>query len=207
MLFSTDSNGRIFELDPAKEGPKITLLAQTRESLATRMLLQGTDLYVATSNIAKLFRLTDAQGKDGSYESPVKDTKMVSKWGTLAWQADLPAGSTLEFYTRAGNSDRPDPTWSDWAGPYRKSEGEVIQSPPARFLQWKAVFKSENGQGPDLSEVTVSYLNQNLPPQVRSVTAPSRRARLLSRPVSSLPCSTKGSASISCAWTSSTSGP
>jgi hypothetical protein len=171
VLFSTDSNGRIFELDPTKDGPKVTLLAQTRETLATRILLQGTDLYVATSNIAKLFRLTGGPGKEGSYESSVKDTKFISKWGNLTWRADAPSGSTLEFYTRSGNSDRPDHTWSDWAGPYKKAEGETIQSPSARFLQWKAVFKSSNDKGPDLSEVTVSYLNQNLPPQVRSVSA------------------------------------
>lgn len=180
VLFSTDSNGRIFELDPAREGPKITLLAQTRESLATRLMLQGTDVYVATSNIAKLFRLTGGQGKEGSYESSVKDTKFVSKWGTLAWRAEVPSGSTLEFFTRSGNSDHPDNTWSDWAGPYRKTEGEVIQSPSARFLQWKAAFKSDNANGPDLSEVTVSYLNQNLPPQIRSVNAISAGDRSVS---------------------------
>ena len=185
VLFSTDSNGRIFELDPAIEGPKVTLLAQTRETLATRLLLQGTDLYVATSNIAKLFRLTGGQGKEGSYESSVKDTKFISKWGTLAWRADAPSGSTLEFFTRSGNSDRPDSTWSDWAGPYKKSEGEVIQSPSARFLQWKAVFKSDKDNGPDLSEVTVSYLNQNLPPQVRSVSAISAGDRAVSSGTSS----------------------
>ncbi len=169
VLFSTDSNGRIFELDPAREGPKVTLLAQTRETLATRLLLQGSDLYVATSNIAKLFRLAGGAGKEGTYESPVKDTKFVSNWGNLAWRAASFSGSSLEFFSRSGNSERPDHTWSDWAGPYRKPEGEAIQSPAARFLQWKAVFKAEGENGPDLSEVTVSYLNQNLPPQVRSV--------------------------------------
>ena len=170
VLFSTDSNGRIFELDPSKEGPKVTLLAQTRETLATRILLNGPDVYVATSNIAKLFRLTNELGKDGSYESPVKDTKFISKWGNISWRAELPAGSKLELFTRSGNSGRPDQTWSDWVGPYSKQpEGEPIQSPAARFLQWKAVFKSSGKSGPDLSEVTASYLNQNLPPQIKSV--------------------------------------
>jgi hypothetical protein len=173
VLFSTDSNGRIFELDPSQEGPKVTLLTQTRETLATRLLLQGSDVYVATGNVAKLFRLTGDPGKEGSYESPIKDTKVISKWGTIAWRAEAPAGASLEFFTRAGNSERPDATWSDWAGPYRKSEGEAIQSPAARYLQWKAVFKSASGAGPDLSEVTISYLNQNLPPQIRSLTAVS----------------------------------
>jgi hypothetical protein len=169
ILFSTDSNGRIFDLVPSRDGQKLTLLTQTREALATRLLLAGPDLYIATSNIAKLFRLSTARQLTGSYESPVKDTKLVSNWGVLAWRAEVPPDANLEFYTRSGNSERPDQTWSDWAGPYRKAEGSPILSPPARYLQWKAVFRASGAAGPSLNDVTVAYLNQNLPPQVRSL--------------------------------------
>ena len=169
VLFSTDSNGRIFDLAATPDRPEVTLLAQTKESLASRLLLQGSDLYVATSNIAKLFQISSTISKEGSYESPVKDTKLVSKWGNLAWKAELPAGAALEFYSRSGNSDRPDATWSDWSGPYKAAEGSAIQSPPARFIQWKVALKSTGDKGPELNEVTISYLNQNLPPQVRSL--------------------------------------
>jgi hypothetical protein len=169
VLFSTDSNGRIFDLVPSRDGQKLTLLTQTHEALATRLLLEGSDLYIATSNIARLFRIGTAAGREGSYESPVKDTKFVSNWGALAWRADAPAGSSVEFYTRSGNSERPDQTWSDWAGPYRKPEGSTVLSPPARYLQWKAVFRATGAARPALNEVTASYLNQNLPPQIRSL--------------------------------------
>jgi len=169
VVFSTDSKGRIFDLVPSQAGNKLTLLTETRESLASRLLLEGADVYVATSNIAKLFRLGANRGREGTYESPVKDTKFISRWGVLAWRADLPAAASLEFYTRSGNSDRPDQTWSDWAGPYRDSAHSVIQSPAARYLQWKVVFRAGSGAGPALDEVTASYLNQNLPPQVRSL--------------------------------------
>jgi sugar lactone lactonase YvrE len=194
VMFSTDSNGRIFELAPTKDGQRLTLLAQTRESLATRLLLQGPDLYIATSNIAKLFRVTEGSAKEGTYESPVRDTKFVSRWGKLAWGADLPAGSSLEFFSRSGNSDRPDQTWSDWAGPYKNPEGSPIQSPPARFLQWKAAFKSATGKGPDLNEVIVSYLNQNLPPLVRSVSVSTAGER--SSPAGSTSGSSGGAISV-----------
>lgn len=169
VLFSTDSNGRIFDLIPSRDGQKLTLLTQTREALATRLLLAGSDLYVATSNVAKLFRVGATPGREGSYESPVRDTKFVSNWGMLAWRADVPTGTSLDFYSRSGNSERPDQTWSDWAGPYRQPEGSAVLSPPARYLQWKAVFRAPTVPCPALNEVTVSYLSQNLPPQVRSL--------------------------------------
>lgn len=195
VLFSTDSNGRIFDLAATRDGQKVTLLTQTRETLASRMLLEGSDLYIATSNIAKLFRVAGAMGKEGSYESTVRDTKFVSRWGNLSWRAVTPAGSTLEFYTRSGNSERPDQTWSDWAGPYKGPEASPIQSPPARYLQWKAVLKSSGDHTPELNEVTVSYLNQNLPPQVRSVTVSGGGER--TSPTGSSSSSGSGSITVS----------
>lgn len=168
VLFSTDSNGRIFDLYPSRDGTKLTLLTETNETMATRLLLQGRDLYVATSNIAKLFRIGTATAREGSYESPVKDSKFISRWGVLSWRGEEPEGASFEFFTRSGNSDRPDGTWSDWAGPYRHPQGEAILSPPARYIQWKAVFHASSDRSPALDEVTLSYLNQNLPPQIHS---------------------------------------
>ena len=46
----------------------------------------------------------------------------------------------VTLFTRSGNTEKPDDTWTDWAGPYDRSEGQAIQSPAARFVQWKAVL-------------------------------------------------------------------
>jgi sugar lactone lactonase YvrE len=167
VLFSTDSNGRIFDMLPGRNAEKVTLLTETHESLATRLLLQGPDLFVATSNIAKLFRVASEFTEEGSYESPVKDTKFISRWGVLAWRGEMPTGTTLEFFTRSGNSERPDQTWSDWAGPFQNPNGNPVTSPPARYIQWKAVFHTSGANSPTLDDVTVSFLSQNLPPQIR----------------------------------------
>ncbi len=168
VLFSTDSNGRVFDLDPSREGQRLTLLAETHESLATRLLMQGPNLFVTTSNVAKVFRLGPNPTREGSYESPVKDTKIISRWGVLSRRAEVPPGTSLEFYTRSGNSDRPDATWGDWAGPYPNPDGNLILSTPARYIQWKAVFRASATATPVLDDVTVGYLNQNLAPQIHS---------------------------------------
>ena len=177
VLFSTDANGRIFDLTPGPDGQKLTLLTATQESLATRLILRGPDLYIATSNIGKLFRVGSTVGHEGSFESPVKDTKIISRWGTLTWRGEAPEGSAVEFYTRSGNSDRPDRTWSDWAGPYTNPNGSAITSPPARYLQWKATLRSANGASPVLNEATISYVNQNLPPLIRSLNVSTSSER------------------------------
>ena len=168
VLFSTDDNGRIFDLTPSREGSGLTLLAETREAMATRLLLEGGDLYAATASVAKLFRLGAHPGGEGTFESPVKDTKFVSHWGRLAWRGSTPSGTSLQFFTRAGNTDRPDPTWSDWQGPLSDANGSRIESPAARFIQWKAVLRGSGSGTPVLDDVTLSYLNQNLAPDIHT---------------------------------------
>jgi hypothetical protein len=170
VLFSTDANGHIFDLKPSPDGPKLTLLTETRESLPTRILPEGSDLFVATSNIAKLIQIGTTMGTEGTYESQVKDAGFISHWGEISWRAEVPAHCGLQFYTRSGNSARPDNTWSNWAGPYTNPPGSAIQSPPARYVQWKAVFHGSDGQSPSLVEVSLAYLNQNLPPEIRNLT-------------------------------------
>lgn len=168
IIFSTDSNGQIFELDPTQFGENLTLLTETHESVATRLMLEGNSLYIATSNVAKLFKMGSAPAREGRYESRVNDTKFISHWGAISWRGHSPAGSSIEFYTRSGNFSRPDKTWSAWAGPYREKDGSQISSPPARYIQWKAVFRGSESARPSLNEVSVAYLNQNLPPEIES---------------------------------------
>jgi outer membrane protein assembly factor BamB len=181
VLFSTDSSGRIFDLDPSRDGQKLTLVAETQESLATRLLLQDESLFVSTSSAAKLIRISAGLTREGTYESSVKDTKFVSRWGALAWRADVPAGTSLELYVRSGNSERPDGTWSDWTGPYHNSDGAPVSSAPAaRYVQWKAILRAQGSSTPTLDEVTLPYLTQNVAPQIRtfSVSTGTERTSL-----------------------------
>lgn len=185
VLFSTDANGHVFDLEPSADGPRLTLLTETRESLPTRILARGSDLFVATSNIAKLIQIGTRIGSGGTYESPVKDAKFISHWGEISWRAEVPDGCSLKFYTRSGNSERPDNTWSDWSTAYLNPAGNPISSTPARYIQWKAVFHGSGEETPQLSGVTISYLNQNLPPEIRSLTVTdgSERSSLAGSPI------------------------
>jgi hypothetical protein len=76
---------------------------------------------------------------------------------------------TVTFFTRSGNTDKPDDTWTDWAGPYDRAEGQAIQSPPARFVQWRAVLAT-TGAPAQVTSVTVAYLPRNSRPVVSSLT-------------------------------------
>ena len=172
VLIATDGRGRVYRLDADR---KATLVAETRESEALRLLAARNGMLVATGNLGKLYRLGE-QGVAGTFESPVHDATTVARWGRLSWQQQSCGGCEVAFRTRTGNTARPDMTWSDWSVPLRDGDGSAIASPNARFVQWKAEFKGTVQAGPALDSVRLAYLPQNTPPAVRSVTVSAQTA-------------------------------
>jgi hypothetical protein len=99
----------------------------------------------------------------------VHDAQMIATWGTISWRGTATGGNKIELFSRAGNTETPDDTWSPWSAAYANGLGSAITSPKARYLQWRAVLTGK-GNGPVLTSVTAAYLQRNLRPQVRSIT-------------------------------------
>lgn len=159
LLFVTDAQGRLYRLDRDR---KATLLAQSTESEATRLIESRGALLAATGNLGKILKLGSGTVSQGWFESPVHDCNTVARWGRLAWRGDAKG---VSFKTRSGNSPRPDATWSDWSEPLTDPDHAAIISPNARYIQWRAEFAGAAG----LDSVTIAYLPQNTPPVVRSI--------------------------------------
>jgi hypothetical protein len=126
-------------------------------------------VFAASSNQGKLFRFGESRVKEGSYESPVRDAKLVASWGRIWWRGTGP----IELQTRTGNSERPDSTWSDWSATYTDAKGAQVSSPKARFIQWRAVLRGGNvgrQNEPQLDDVSVAYLARNVAPEVLAIT-------------------------------------
>jgi sugar lactone lactonase YvrE len=178
LLVATDRDGRVYRLE-AKG--RANLLAQTEQGQTTGVLPLENGFLAATGNEGKLFRFTPAlatstPASPATYESPVHDAQSVSRWGSISWAArgQAPADAGIRIHTRAGNSFRPDNTWSDWQ-PIDLAGGGRIQSPNARYLQWKAEFPAPAGAAtPALERVTVAYLPQNAAPLVKAVRVASQ---------------------------------
>jgi hypothetical protein len=166
LLFSTDTNGRIYGLSHDR---KITLVLQTNEGEATRLLPSSGSVLVATGDMGRIYRLGEGPGAAGSYESPVHDAGTAARWGSLSWRAETAPSTALAFRTRSGNSSKPDKTWSDWSDTLHDAAASAIVSPNARYIQWKAEFSGAGGVTPILDNVTLAYLPQNSPPIVHSI--------------------------------------
>ena len=173
LHFVTDVQGRLYRLDRDR---KATLVAQSNEGEATRLLESRGMLLAATGNLGKILKLDAGTVSTGWFESPVHDSSTVARWGRLAWRGDTKG---IAFKTRSGNSLRPDATWSDWSAPLTDPDHAAITSPNARYIQWRAEFSGATTGVPALDSVTIAYLPQNTPPNVRSinVTAVSSSAK------------------------------
>jgi sugar lactone lactonase YvrE len=168
-FLSTDLRARVYSV--SLKG-KSSLIVETGEGEATRLLAAEQALLVATGTQAKLFALRDTREESGTFETQVFDAGSVARWGRLEWRGDL-AGSHIAMRTRSGNAPRPDRTWSEWSEPLTDPEGSKTTSPPGRYVQWKVELRgaapSAANSAASIDAVTLSYLPQNNRPAVHSI--------------------------------------
>jgi len=167
VLIGTADKGRIYSVT---DDGRDTLLLQSTEGQISTFVTRGREVFAASSNQGKLFRFAAETIGEGSYESPVRDAKLVATWGRIWWRGR----GAVELQTRTGNSERPDATWSEWSAPYRDPAGAQITSPRARFIQWRAVLKAPAGGAAaptQMEDVSLAYLPRNVAPEVISITA------------------------------------
>lgn len=168
LLIGTGSSGRLYSVRERGAG---TLLNELQESQISALAPDASDgVVVATSNRGNLYRLRSTPVREGEYESDVRDTRGMARWGRIRWESEQPPGTSVRLFARSGNTDSPDQTWSEWTGPYTDPEGEALDCPSARYLQWKAVLSTQNEETPSVSSVSASYLTRNNPPRVHAVT-------------------------------------
>jgi len=167
LLVATGNKGKLYRVS---EDRTWTMVAAFAAEQVTALLRSDAEFVLATSNPGKLFSLGTRPGIAGTFTSKVKDTDTVSTWGRIRWEAEVPAGSSVEVQTRAGNTANPDSTWSDWSASYKQKDGDPILGERARYLQVRALLSGKDGATPVVDSVSAAYLQRNLRPQVQTVT-------------------------------------
>jgi hypothetical protein len=162
VIFGTGNRGRLYAIDSEE---KISLLLQKDSEQVYLLVSHDSNIYSVFNNPSRLIHIFPGQRFEGEYESDVMDAGTLSQWGRMEWETELPPGSSIQFFSRSGNSSQPDRTWSEWSPPYQKEEGEQILSPKGRYLQFKVKLRAESGQRPPLmKKISLFYLQSNLPP-------------------------------------------
>jgi hypothetical protein len=190
VLVGTGSKGRIYQVT---RNNSYTLLIQSPEDQTSTIFALGEQLYATSSNLGRLYKIGRESVSEGTYTSPVRDTKFAGNWGVITWRG---AGN-VELQTRSGNTETPDATWSEWSAPYHISTGDQITSPRARFIQWRAVLRSSAASNRPaatnpaasanasarLQAVVVAFLPRNQAPDITSVTVLPQGIALAEQPL------------------------
>jgi hypothetical protein len=169
LLLGTGDKGNIVEL----EGGQVYATIARTDSAEVTSLLPGPagKIFGATANAGKVFTLGPGYESNGSFESNVFDAKIFSHWGRISWWGENGVmQGKVAFYARSGNTSNPGNNWGPWAGPYKTPETSEVSCPPARFIQWKAVFPDmDSGLPPSVSWVGIAYQPKNVAPVIDDV--------------------------------------
>jgi hypothetical protein len=153
-------------------------------------LVNGTDgvLYAATGNVGKVYQIGPGQEKEGTIESDVYDATFHSLWGRLEFHGSRNDGK-ISIVARTGNLDQPQKNWSKWSDPVTDPKGARVNSPAARFAQWKATLTAGAAGSPELEEVDFAYLPRNVAPRVDLIetTPPNYRFPATTQNISNSP--------------------
>lgn len=161
LLAGSGNRGRIYAIGKKAH----TDLAEASASQVTAFARNPKGgMYVATSNVGKIFVLGPEPVSEGTYESDVFDAKNFSKWGRVQVRGD----GSFDLFARSGNVDNPDRNWSQWTHVNLRND-LPIDAPPARYLQWEAILRPGKTAA-TIDSVVVNYLPKNVAPEVDSVT-------------------------------------
>lgn len=172
VFAGTGMEGQLFEIDEAtKERSEIARLDHGQIHCMCKR--HDGSIVLGTGDNGKLYVLQDKYASRGTVISSVLDAKIISKWGSLRWQADTPPGTSLSVAVRGGNVAEPDETWSDWSAEQLDSQKAVVLAPAARFLQYRVTLETDNpARTPSLRSLALRYMTTNQAPEVSTVEAP-----------------------------------
>jgi hypothetical protein len=162
LLAGTGNQGEIYEIRGRDNYAELIKAGANQVTAFAKATSGG--IYVSTSNLGKIFLLSDAPDAEGSYESDVFDAHVFSKWG----RAEFRGRGNVELFARSGNVDNPDRNWSVWKKVEMEKNSELAV-PPARFAQWKAILHP-GASAPRVDSVTLNYLPKNVAPEFEDVS-------------------------------------
>jgi hypothetical protein len=182
ILIGTGMQGQLFEIDESnKEKSEIARLDHGQILCLLRR--HDGSVLVGASDPGKLYVLQDRYVAKGTVVSEVMDAKLASKWGSMSWRADAPAGTKISVAVRTGNVAEPDDTWSDWSNEQTDPQSASVTAPAARYLQYRITLESDKEKvTPVMHSISIRYATTNQAPEITSLEVPDLDSGNLDNP-------------------------
>jgi hypothetical protein len=174
VFLGTSEKGRIYSI---RNDSTDMLTLQSNASQISTIRGAGNTLIATSSNPGILYRLGPETVAEGTYESPVLDAKASATWGRLWWNGS----GDLSIQTRSGNTEKPDETWSAWSQALKDPKGAQVNSPRARYFQWRGNLKASTVPA-RLEAVNLAFVPRNLPPEILSIQILPTNVGLIANP-------------------------
>jgi hypothetical protein len=170
LLVGTGDGGEIYQVDPAAQETVIITKTDARQVTALLAAADG-EVFLGLSNTGGIVTMTQGYASPGTLTSAVLDATQVSRFGVIQMHGSLPKGTTLTVATRSGNvKDAEAQGWSPWTAEKNAQEFLHVDSPPARFLQYRITFSTTDpDQTPIINDVDVAYQMPHLAPVIKSI--------------------------------------
>ena len=165
ILGTGDDKARISMLMPDRNKK---MIHEFKSKYVMDMVGSADGVIIATGNPGGLYFMPQAHADTGEYVSDVLDAGIEARFAILEKEISGDK-KDLIFYTRVGQTEKPDTSWSVW----EVSNGEIT-SPPGRYFQTK-VFFNKNKMSSSLDRITVSYRTDNRQPSIKSITVLDKR--------------------------------
>jgi len=163
LYLGTGNGGLIYKINPQRES---TTLKVSQPQILS-FLIKENEIFFSTGGLGSIFKVSLGYKREGTFTSLVYDAKGISAWGNISWKVNTPPGTKITLQSRSGNTEKPDNTWSEWSKEYKNYQGQKIESPPAKFIQYKAtLLGKDSSQTPVIDEVSLAYQQKNLPPEI-----------------------------------------
>lgn len=177
LLVGTGSEGMIYQVNPAAEETIILAKVDPKEVVSLLAMKDGR-VMMGLANSGDIAVMTSGFAIEGTYTSAVLDATQISRFGKMQLHGTLPADTKLTVATRSANvGENTGQGWSDWTAEQSATEFMPIESPTARYLQYRLTFTSAAGKDtPVVDDVAVAYQMPNLAPQIKSVKIASKTA-------------------------------
>ena len=168
-VIATGNRGGLYRLDSMQRYTLLTNLAPTQVTQLVSAKSGGA-MYAITGNIGQVFKIGPALETEGIFESDLFDAGAFTYWGRLEFEG-YQNGGRVQLETRSGNLSDSHKNWSTWI---RAAADGRIQSPAARFLQYRVTLSAAAGDGssaaPEVdAEVDVKYQAKNIAPEIDQI--------------------------------------
>ncbi|HEY6348334.1 MAG TPA: hypothetical protein VI636_02890 [Candidatus Angelobacter sp.] len=161
LIAGTGNKGRIYSI--ATNGDFEDLLKGSANQISAFSKAPNGGVYCSSSNLGKIFLMSDSPEAEGVFESDVQDARIFSRWG----RAEVRARGNYEVFARSGNVDNPDRNWSPWTR-VDVTKDSRLEIPAARFVQWRVILKPASAPT-QLDEIAINYLSKNVAPVVDDI--------------------------------------